>query len=586
MGSDGCVLQLSNYAEMAEGFGCHATVEINHNGKDAAFERIGRIPIAPSSIVTSAELKRAKALGRRPYHTQEMTYEKIQETIEKYAQAALRCKKAGMKMVFVHGEHGNLISAFASPLYNKRSDEYGGSLENRARFACEVLDRIRVLCGENFVIEYRISADEFVEGGMHFPETLKFIDIIQDKIDIVHISAGIHGDINYFRYWDQNYLMEREFNVHFAADVKKAFPKLLVNTVGSIMSIDAADRIIGEGKADFVSMCRPLIAEPEMPRKYALGKEADHRPCLRCKWCSRRLQGPRVIACAVNPMSGNTTEFPDGKVPKADVRKRVGVVGGGPAGIQAMLTLTERGHDVTLYEKSGDLGGQLIAASTAPFKQDTADYLRYLRCQAEKCGGRILLNTEATPEILNAENYDALIIANGASPVIPESICGIHMPHVHWAADVETGKAATGDNVAVIGAGAVGAECALHLAMNGKKVTLLEKRPDIMNISKSGSIRKEFADNFKKYGVELILGCELKEVKVDRIVYSDVNTGEEKELMADTVLLALGMTSNYEDASKLRRCAPETEVYLVGDVREPATIGEAVNAAFNAAVHI
>ena len=160
--------------------------------------------------------------GREPIPTIEMDHAKIKETVEKYAVAAYRCKRAGFKMCMIHGGHGNLISQFASPLYNKRKDDYGGSLENRARFAIEVLDRVRELCGENFVIEYRISADEIHPDGMHFEETLKFIELIQHKIDILHVSAGLHGEFQYMRNWWQNYLMDRMYNVHYAADIKKS----------------------------------------------------------------------------------------------------------------------------------------------------------------------------------------------------------------------------------------------------------------------------------------------------------------------------------------------------------------------------
>lgn len=238
-----------------------------------------------------------------------------------------------------------------------------------------MLDRVRALCGEDFVIEYRISADEIHPDGMHLPETLHFIELIQDKVDILHVSAGLHGEFQYMRTWWQNYLMDREYNVHYAADIKKGFPDLVVCTVGSIMDIGRADDIIASGKADMVAMCRPLLADPEMPRKYAHGREEDRRPCLRCQYCGARLVIPAVINCAVNPFLGNETEFPEARVKKAEVKKKVAVVGGGPAGIQAMLTLCERGHDVTLYEMSGHLGGHVVAGSALPFKRDFRDYL-------------------------------------------------------------------------------------------------------------------------------------------------------------------------------------------------------------------
>ena len=233
-----------------------------------------------------------------------------------------------------------------------------------------------------------------------------------------------------------------------------------------------------------VAMCRPLLADPEMPRKYALGREEDHRPCLRCQYCGFRLMIPAVINCAVNPYLGNETEFPEGKVKKAEVKKRVAVVGGGPAGIQAMLTLCERGHDVTLYEKSDRLGGHVVPASALPFKQDVKDYLDYLVRQANKAPARILLNTEATKELLDAEGYEALIIAVGSKPIVPR-LPGIDKPHVHWAPDADTGEVKPGDKTVIVGAGSVGIECAIGLKRAGKDVTVVEMAPDMANLRAS-----------------------------------------------------------------------------------------------------
>ncbi len=431
----------------------------------------------------------------------------------------------------IHGGHGNLIAQFASRLYNKRTDEYGGSLENRARFAIEVLDRVRELCGEDFVIEYRISADEIHPDGMHLPETLRFIELIQDKVDILHVSAGLHGEFQYMRNWWQNYLMDREYNVHYAASVKKAFPNLVVCTVGSIMDIGRADEIIASGKADMVAMCRPLLADPEMPRKYALGHEDDRRPCLRCQYCGFRLIIPAVINCAVNPYLGNETEFPEGKVTKAEVKKRVAVVGGGPAGIQALLTLCDRGHDVTLYEKSDRLGGHVVPGSALPFKQDVRDYLDYLVHQANKAPARILLNTEATKELLDAEGYDALIIAVGSRPIVP-AVPGIDKPHVHWAPEADTGAVEPGDKTVVVGAGSVGVECAIGLARAGKDVTIIEMAPDLQNLSASagGAAAMELMRVTEELGIPIRLDCRLEEVTDTTVVCRDVTTAEEVDL--------------------------------------------------------
>ncbi|MCR4434639.1 MAG: FAD-dependent oxidoreductase [Clostridiales bacterium] len=586
LGSDACILPLTRFVEMCQGYGVQPSLEINHNGKDSQFEKTGKPAYSASSIIASNELWRARMQGREPIPTIAMDHAKIKETVEMYAAAAYRCKRAGFKMCMIHGGHGNLISQFSSPLYNKRTDEYGGSLENRARFTIEVLDRVRERCGEDFVIEFRISADEIHPDGMHFEETLKYIELIQHKIDILHVSAGLHGEFEYMRNWWQNYMMDRMYNVHYAADIKKAFPNLLVCTVGSIMNIKDAEEIIATGKADFVAMCRPILADPEMPRKYALGREEDHRPCIRCQYCGGRLMVPAVINCAVNPFLGEETEFREGRIKKAEKKKRVAVIGGGPAGIQALMTLCERGHDVTLYEKSGRLGGSLVYATVPRFKRDLKDYLNYLVCQANKAPARILLNTEATKEMLDAEGYDAVIIAVGAKPTVPP-LPGINKPHVHWAPEADAGEVEVGNKIVVVGAGAVGIEAAIDLKREGKDVTVVEMAPDMSNLmASSGGVAMEFMELIKELDIPIHLNCKLEEVTDNSIICRNTKTSERMELPADTVLLALGVSPRHDVVDSLRHSAPETEVFVVGDAVYAGNLGPAIKSAFKAAAYI
>lgn len=217
-----CVQPLRKFGEMCAAYGCQGSLELTHNGKDTAPENIGGAPWSASSFITAAERNRAKRLGREPMATREMSREHIRQTVAKYARAALFCKQAGMHMCMVHGAHGNLISQFVSPYFNKRTDEYGGSPENRARFACEILDAVRAAVGEDFVIEYRISADEIHPDQMHLADTLAFLPYIKDKIDILHVSAGLHdlyGEPYYMRHLLSNYTMEQQLNVKYAAAI-------------------------------------------------------------------------------------------------------------------------------------------------------------------------------------------------------------------------------------------------------------------------------------------------------------------------------------------------------------------------------
>lgn len=590
LSQDRCVLPLSWYAEMAKEYDCHASLEVNHNGKDSTFEAIGRLPFSSSPIPGDSELMRAAMEGREPHIPIEMDQKKIDETVMKYAMACKRMQRAGMDIALLHGGHGNLISQFTSPHYNKRTDKYGGSLENRARFAIEVVEKVRELCGENFVIDFRISADEIIEDGMRFEETLKLMKILKDHgVDMFNISAGLHSEglMKYMRYWLQDYTMERGYNVHWTEKIKDYFHgDIILTAVGSITSADLAEEYLAKGFCDFIAMCRPLMADPDLPKKAAANRSEDIRPCLRCNACAMRLGMPRVINCAVNPISGMTSYLRDGEVPVAKIKKKVAVVGAGPAGLTAMHTLIERGHEVTVYEKSDRLAGCINAAAAPPLKIDMKDYLKWLNVQAQKAvkagKAKILLNTEATPEMLELEGYDAIIIAIGAEPLRPQSIPGINHPNVMWAADAETKfRDKVGQKIVVVGAGDVGLEAAHDFAVEGKEiVALIDMMPKPpFHFSPMPKILEEI-------GITVQYETSLVEV-TDHGIIAKRPDGKTFAIEADTILLAMGMRINHDLIDKMRHCAPETECFIVGDAKQiGGNISAAVNGAFQAALHI
>ena len=586
---DACIPPLSKFASMCKLYGAHGQLEINHNGATQGNfpgNKAGENGIAPSAVITAAERVRARMQGREPLPTREMSKAKIEETVQKYADAALRAKKAGMDTVLFHGAHGNLLSQFFSTYFNRREDEYGGSAHNRARFAMEVLDATRKAVGEDFVIEYRISADEYREGRMHFEDALEFISIVKDKVDIFHVSGGLHdtqGEPLVMGPMHLPYTYAQMYNVHWAGKIKKEFPGILLTTVGAIKDVYQAEEIVSSGTADFVAYMRALIADPDMPHKFAEGREADHRPCIRCACFYPDKYGAfQMGKCSVNPFRGIENIYPENRVQPAAEKKKMAVVGGGPAGIQAMITLSERGHDVTLYEKEPEVGGNLRYAVRDPRKTDVQQYLTYLQNQAKSGKAKVLTSTVATPEELSKEGYDAVLVATGSVPVKPD-IEGIDKSHVMWAPDAEIEGAQVGGKVVVIGGGAVGVQTGVNLAMNGKDVTIVEIA-GALNLNGSvfrligGGMNLE--QDIKDYNVKVLLKNKVLKINDSTVVVSDLTTGEETEIAADTVLYCVGMASLDREAQAFRGCAPNTRVYLIGDCCDQAEIRGAVHSAF------
>lgn len=569
--SDDNMTDLRRISEVVHRYGAKVSCELVHAGRSAPKQFRPNSPaIAPSAI----------PVENGPTDIREMD-EKDMETIrEEYCEVAERLMKSGFDMVMVHAAHGNLLAQFMSPKYNQRTDEYGGSFENRIRWPLSVLRAMRERVGKGLCIDMRISGDELVPGGMGIEETKAFIRLAQEYIDTVHVSQGLIVEPKYMPYTMPAFYLPHCHNVKWSEQVK-ADPEIHipVTVVGSITTIAEAEEIIASGKADMVAMARQLMCDNKLLYNAYRGMEEKTRPCLRCHECA-----PADIVhlrCATNPRLGRESEL--GEIQPSRTPKKVVVVGGGVAGCMAAKTLVERGHDVTLMEKSDKLGGRLHEISCLSFKFDMRRHLQWLMSSTMECGAKILLNTEATPENIMALAPDAVFVATGADRLtLP--IPGMDRANVHHVLDVDTGRVQLGENVVVCGGGLSGTESALQLAMDGKKLTVIDMLP-VEQFAKdhSPAPRGMLLQLLEQYGVKLIGGVRVCEIGDDG-VHVMAQDGTVSVLPCDDVVAAFGMKKNDALLKQMRELLPD--VIAVGDCNVVKNIKNANHVAFNMALEL
>lgn len=515
-------------------YGAKIFAQIYHAGRQSHAAVNGGVqPIAPSAIPCPW----CRDLPR------EMTKADIRQVVIDFGACAKRVKAAGFDGLELHAGHGYLLAEFMSTYVNKRTDEYGGCLDNRVRIIKEVYDEIRANVGDDFPVTIRFSANEDMPGGREIAETRVLAKLFEEwGFDALHVSAGVYGDYN--RGIVSSMYENHAWTVDYAAEVKKIV-NIPVFTVNRINDPRMADQLIEMGKADFIGMGRGSLADPELPNKAKAGRMCDIRYCIGClQGCTGALYDGSPVTCLVNPSVGREYEIDYSIVENP---KRIAVIGAGPAGLETAIHAARRGHDVTLYEAKDKTGGQFVSAACPPAKGEFTTFLCWANRQLETCGVKLLLNTPATVDLIKAGHFDEVVVTTGGTPLVPP-IKGIDQPHVKFAEEVLTGKVAAGDNCVIAGGGEVGCETAAWLGAAQKGATVVEMKPVLME-ELDGVSKEKMLGILDRFHIRSYVNTKVLEFKEHSVL---VETPEgTKELPCDTVVLAMGYRPNTKLADEL-----------------------------------
>lgn len=544
---------------------CAAILQLNHNGR-----QLGVAPgeeeknVGPSAVPCTL-------INVIPHV---LTVDEIHEIVEMFAEGALRGKKAGYDAVEIHGAHGYLLCEFMSPYSNKRVDEYGGSIDNRMRFPLEVVRAIKEKCGEDYPLLFRLSADEYVEGGLQIAETQIMARMLEDAgVDCIDVSSSNYATLVHY---EPSMYVKFNSNEELGAAIKQVV-SIPVSLVGHITDPRLGESLVMSGKADIVAIGRASIADPHLVNKYFEGHPEDIRQCLSCnQGCVARCNAGLPISCMTNPSFGY--EYLNETAP-ADVKKKVVVVGGGVAGILAAEGAALKGHQVTLYERDSELGGVFLTAAVPPSKGQLTNLLSWHIAEIKKLGVEIILNTEFTKEMYENCGADKVIIATGTNQAMPP-IPGITGRNVVQAVDVLKSKVRPAKKVIIAGGGLVGCETALYLADYHHDVTIVEMKDIVAADDEPTTTRVSLMEALKRKEVGIMTNTKILSMSEDSVTVS--KDGEEITLPCDSIVLAMGTKSERTLFEELKA---NDNVTIIGTEVAPATALIALREGFEAGIN-
>lgn len=566
-------------SELAAAIHKHGTgifIQLHHPGRETVSALLGGQPVVGPSAIPCKLLKQ---------ETRELQTEEVKQLIEQFVAGAVRVQKAGCDGVELHAAHGYLLQEFLSPYTNKRNDEYGGNFQNRLRMITEIIDGIKKACGPDFPVGVRLSVEEFLdktgvtEDYIHITDGVLIAKALEKKgIDFIDVSCGLYETgmtcvepISFPQGWRKDMIRAIKNNVNIP-----------VIGVSVIREPKTADEMINDGILDFVSMGRSFIADPEWVNKARDGREKEIRKCISCLRCFESLNANSAAGvppiCSLNPVFAREKQYGN---PAYDTKSHnVVVIGGGPAGMSAALTLADRGMKVTLLDRQKELGGTLNIAKRPPLKERMQWVTDFYNNEFERLGVKVVLNTEATKDTILSCRPDAVILAAGSVPVIPKQIKGIDGNNVYTVEEVLSGKAdLKGKKVTVIGAGLTGLETAEFLAANDNKVVIV----DMLTRPAPNANHTNVADvcgRLGKYGVTYLLGQALKEINEEAVLIEDMETKQQKEVKTDAIVLSLGFKPDQSLLSELE--AANIPVKVTGSAQKDGMIAEAVHSGFQA----